>query len=41
MGKPYLIHDAQRMETVFEDPYILLTDKPIVHVRDLMPTLTS
>ena len=38
---PYLIQDTQRMETVFDDPYILLTNKPIVHVQDLMPTLDA
>jgi chaperonin GroEL len=29
------------METVFDDPYILLTNKPIVHIQDLMPTLDA
>jgi chaperonin GroEL len=38
---PYLIQDTQRMETVFDDPYILLTNKPIAHVQDLMPTLDA
>ncbi|HEY5189430.1 MAG TPA: chaperonin GroEL, partial [Solirubrobacteraceae bacterium] len=38
---PYLIQDTQRMETVFEDPYILLTNKPIVHMQELMPTLDA
>jgi chaperonin GroEL len=38
---PYLVQDAERMETVFEDPYILLTNKPLVHVQDLMPTLDA
>jgi chaperonin GroEL len=38
---PYLIQDTQRMETVFDDPYILLTSKPIVHIQDLMPTLDA
>jgi chaperonin GroEL len=38
---PYLVQDTQRMETVFEDPYVLLTSKPIVHVQDLMPTLDA
>jgi chaperonin GroEL len=38
---PYLIQDTQRMETVFEDPYILLTNKPIAHIQDLMPTLDA
>ena len=38
---PYLIQDEQRMETVFDDPYILLTNKPIAHVAGLMPTLDA
>jgi len=38
---PYLIQDTERMETVFENPYVLLTSKPIVHVQDLMPTLDA
>jgi chaperonin GroEL len=38
---PYLVQDTQRMETVFEDPYILLTNKAISHVQDLMPTLDA
>jgi chaperonin GroEL len=36
---PYLVRDQTRMETVFEDPYILLTNRPISHPRDLMPAL--
>ena len=27
------------METVLEDPYILMTTEPISHPQDLMPTL--
>ncbi len=38
---PYLVQDTQRMETAFDDPYVLLTNKPIVHVQDLMPTLDA
>ena len=38
---PYLIQDTHRMETVFEDPYVLLTNKPIAHIQDLMPTLDA
>jgi chaperonin GroEL len=38
---PYLIQDTERMETVFENPYVLLTNKPIAHVQDLMPTLDA
>jgi chaperonin GroEL len=36
---PYMVRDRARMETVFEDPYILMTDKPISHPHDLLPTL--
>jgi chaperonin GroEL len=38
---PYMVRDRQRMETVLEDPYILLTAEPISHPRDLMPTLDA
>jgi chaperonin GroEL len=38
---PYLIQDTQRMETVFDDPYILLTNRSITHMQDLMPTLDA
>jgi chaperonin GroEL len=38
---PYLIRDTQRMETVFDEPYILLTNRSIVHMQDLMPTLDA
>ena len=36
---PYMVTDKDRMETVFEHPYILLTNKKINQVQDLMPTL--
>jgi chaperonin GroEL len=38
---PYLIADTERMETVFEDPYILLTNYPVTHIGDLMPALDA
>jgi chaperonin GroEL len=38
---PYLIQDTARMETVFENPHILLTNKAITRVQDLMPTLDA
>ncbi len=38
---PYLIQDTQRMETVFDNPHILLTNRPITHMQDLMPTLDA
>jgi chaperonin GroEL len=36
---PYMIRDRQRMETVLEDPYILMTTKPVSHAQDLLPAL--
>ncbi|EFA73241.1 molecular chaperone GroEL [Cylindrospermopsis raciborskii CENA303] len=36
---PYFATDAERMEAVFDDPYILLTDKKIALVQDLVPVL--
>ena len=36
---PYMVRDTERMETVFENPHILMTNKPISDPRDLLPTL--
>lgn len=36
---PYFATDAERMETLFDEPYILLTDKKIALVQDLVPVL--
>lgn len=36
---PYFITDAENMEAVLEDPYILIHDKKISAVRDLLPVL--
>jgi len=36
---PYFITNADRMETVIEDPYILITDKKISAVSDILPPL--
>jgi len=36
---PYFITDAQRMETVFEEPMILFHEKKIGNVQDLVPLL--
>jgi chaperonin GroEL len=36
---PYFATDAERMEAVFDEPYILLTDKKIALVQDLVPVL--
>ncbi len=36
---PYFVTDSDRMEAVLEDPYILLTDKKITLIQDLVPIL--
>jgi chaperonin GroEL len=35
----YFVTNAERMEAVIEDPYILITDKKISSVSDLLPAL--
>jgi len=35
----YMVTDTEKMETVFENPYILLTDKKITNIQDLLPIL--
>jgi chaperonin GroEL len=36
---PYFVSDPERMECVFEDPYILIHDKKIGNMKDLLPIL--
>src|SRR5579871_6398090 len=36
---PYFVSDAQRMECVFEDPYVLIHEKKISNMKDLLPVL--
>ena len=36
---PYFVTDAERMEAVMEDPYILIYDKKISNMRDIIPVL--
>ena len=36
---PYFVTDAERMEAVLEDAYVLLTDKKISSMQDLLPIL--
>ena len=35
----YFVTDTQRMEAILEDPYILITDKKITAIADILPTL--
>src|SRR5437870_4697995 len=36
---PYMVTDAERMEAVLEDPYILVANQKIGAVKDLLPVL--
>ena len=36
---PYMITDAERMEAALDDPYILITDKKISSLQDILPSL--
>src|SRR6267142_2789280 len=36
---PYMITDAERMEAVLEDPYILIANQKIGAVKDILPVL--
>ncbi len=36
---PYFVTDADRMEVVLEDPYILIHEKKISNMKDLLPLL--
>ena len=36
---PYFVTDAERMETVLEDPMILIHDKKVSSMKDLLPIL--
>jgi chaperonin GroEL len=36
---PYFINNPDKQEAVLEDPYILITDKKISNIRDLLPVL--
>ncbi|MBI4281400.1 chaperonin GroEL, partial [Candidatus Uhrbacteria bacterium] len=36
---PYMVTNAERMEADYNDPYILITDKKISSIQDILPTL--
>ena len=36
---PYFVTDAERMEAVLENPYILLHEKKLSHMKELLPVL--
>lgn len=36
---PYMVTDTEKMEAVLEEPYILLTDRKVSNIHDLLPLL--
>ena len=36
---PYFVTDAERMEVVLDNPYILLREKKLSHLQELLPVL--
>ena len=38
---PYMVRDQHRMETVFENPLVFMTNKPLKHPNELMPILDA
>ncbi len=36
---PYMATDTEKMEAVLEDPYVLITDKKISNIQDILPLL--
>lgn len=36
---PYMVTDTEKMEAVLDDPYILITDKKITNIQDVLPLL--
>jgi chaperonin GroEL len=38
---PYMVTDRERMEAVYDNPVILLTNKKITQVQDIMPTVEA
>ena len=38
-ASPYMVTDADKMEVIYDDPYILITDKKISSIQDLLPII--
>lgn len=36
---PYMVTDAEKMEAILDNPYILLTDKKISNIQEILPIL--
>ena len=40
-SSPYMVTDQDSMEAVLEDPYILITDKKITNIQEVLPILEA
>src|SRR5690625_138720 len=40
-ASPYMVTDQDKMEAVLEDPYILITDKKISNIQEVLPILEA
>jgi len=38
---PYFVTNTERMESEFEDPFVLITDKKISSIQDILPTIET
>ena len=38
---PYMVTDTEKMETVVDNPYILITDKKISNIQEILPLLEN
>jgi chaperonin GroEL len=38
---PYMVTDNEKMETIMENPYILITDKKISNIQEILPLLET
>lgn len=36
---PYMVTDTEKMEAVYDDPYILITDKKVSSIQEILPLL--
>jgi len=36
---PYMITDSEKMESILEDPYVIITDKKITIIQEILPLL--
>ena len=36
---PYMVTDTEKMEAVIDDAYLLITDKKISNIQDILPLL--